>query len=684
MPIEKKLFTFAVLSDTHIISKSDIGTSPYAVNNLTTGRTEWAVKDIKTQQPDFVIHVGDMIRPFPSLEAFKPACQEARKIFASLPCDVHFIPGNHDVGDKPIAYAPAPSVSQDFIEKYQTEFGEHYSSFSRGQCHFVLLNASVFNSGLRLEEQQQSWLIDDLARHSGERIFVFLHYPPFLAEPDEAPHYDNIDEPGRSYLMQLLTSHNSEAVFSGHVHHFFFNTFGKTNLYCLPSPSFARHDFSELFNVEPAAEFGRNDVEKLGYLLVDVYKDSHAIRFIGTNGQLIEQGAPAPAHTKPAPLHPKEGYDPPVGVKMRHAWNEVRALPHNNPLDEFTRKKARNDYPLLATWRIGLTHLRVPLDDLRDLSTRARMAAMTRTGQKFTVVCFGIPQEAALDLLTETGDLLHGIELVLPAAELSQLAQPLEDLRYALPCQLIFAILESSSAVVGEKTKYFSHSTTVGARVDGQHDVQRMIADYGPHISVFSGVSFQIDVDDDIWAKARLIEQFSVDTGKSVLVHLNSFDQNSAVGRFDDHQNAANAALATIAAYSFTNGQVSLDTLMDIDRAHYPRHGLIDRRGNFRLSAHYVQTLLSVLSRTESHTQLKLGSIDMNKDWICARFSHSGSRFAMVLPKASAVVSDWRTIFPDCPANATWVELGEPKAASLNPRDAIGQLFETQYVRDLG
>ena len=31
------------------------------------------------------------------------------------------------------------------------------------------------------------------------RLFVFLHYPPFLLRPDEDEHYDNIAEPARGF-----------------------------------------------------------------------------------------------------------------------------------------------------------------------------------------------------------------------------------------------------------------------------------------------------------------------------------------------------------------------------------------------------------------------------------------------------------------------------------------------------
>jgi len=256
MPKSAVKFTFAVIADTHVILDKEADTSPYPVNGLATKRTKWVVEDLNTQNPDFVIHVGDIVRPFPSLPSFREACDLARQTFSELDCPVHFLPGNHDIGDKPIACAPAPTITEEFLEMYEEHFGDHYSSFDKGDCHFVLLNASIMNSGLPQEAIQKAWLVNDLRVASGRRVFVFIHYPPFLAEPDEQSNYDNIDEPCRSELLKILSEHNAEALFAGHVHHFFYNKFEGADFYYLPSTSFARHDFSELFHMEPAAEFG--------------------------------------------------------------------------------------------------------------------------------------------------------------------------------------------------------------------------------------------------------------------------------------------------------------------------------------------------------------------------------------------------------------------------------------------
>ena len=50
-----------------------------------------------------------------------------------------------------------------------------------------------------------------------------------------------------------------------------------------------------------------------------------------------------------------------IFVDMRHAWTEELNVAPSGAVDEFRRKKARNDYPIMAMWEMGLRGLRVSL-----------------------------------------------------------------------------------------------------------------------------------------------------------------------------------------------------------------------------------------------------------------------------------------------------------------------------------
>ena len=86
-------FTFAVISDTHIRALSGDQSSPYAVNEKANGRARYAVQLIAAQNPDLIIHLGDMVHPLPHMAAYLPASEEAKK-FSPYRIRTHFVPAS--------------------------------------------------------------------------------------------------------------------------------------------------------------------------------------------------------------------------------------------------------------------------------------------------------------------------------------------------------------------------------------------------------------------------------------------------------------------------------------------------------------------------------------------------------------------------------------------------------------
>ena len=238
--------------------------------------------------------------------------------------------------------------------------------------------------------------------------------PPYLHDRDEDEHYDNIAEPGRSWLLDLIARSGPEALFAGHVHNFWYNRFAETDCYAVPSVGFVRSDFAELFRVEPADEFGRNDAPKLGYLLIDVYERGHAFRLVRTGGRTADPGASTEraAAPAPAPATADSRARPTVGVELRQAWADATEITASGHPDEFGRKRARNDYALLALQEMGVVKLRVPLQDLDHPVTRARMGEFIALGHAFAVHAFGTPDAGLAAFLGAHRELVRGVELV--------------------------------------------------------------------------------------------------------------------------------------------------------------------------------------------------------------------------------------------------------------------------------
>ena len=355
----KLLFTFAVIADTHVNEDERISTSPFPSTALTNARARYAFAAVNASRPAFVVHLGDLVNPVPAQLTYAAAAERFLELSRAIACPLHLVPGNHDVGDKPMAWGPAPVVSDASLALWERYFGRNFYAFEHGGVRFVIVDAQIINTGLAGEQSQSAWLGGELARDLDTRTFLFLHYPPYLHDRDEDEHYDNIAEPGRSWLLDLIGRSGPEAQFAGHVHNFWYNRFAATDCYVVPSVGFVCSDFAELFRVEPADEFGRNDAAKLGFFLIDVYERGHAFRLVRTWGRTADPGAPPVAVLVPA-ARPGRRARPSVGVELRQSWADATEITASGHPDEFGRKRARNDYTLLALQEMGIAKLRIP------------------------------------------------------------------------------------------------------------------------------------------------------------------------------------------------------------------------------------------------------------------------------------------------------------------------------------
>lgn len=213
-------FTFAIITDTHIRVPGGDLSSPFPVNERANGRARYAARLLAAHAPDLTIHLGDLVHPLPHMPAYQVAAAEATRILAPLP-NLHVVPGNHDIGDKPSPGMPAKSLTAESLRVFEAAFGADRAAFRHNGILFVTMNSSLVNSGLAQEAEQRAWLEETLQDARDERVLLFSHYPPFICDPNEQDHYDNYAEPGRSWLLDLAARTGVEAIFSGHVHHFF-------------------------------------------------------------------------------------------------------------------------------------------------------------------------------------------------------------------------------------------------------------------------------------------------------------------------------------------------------------------------------------------------------------------------------------------------------------------------------
>lgn len=440
--------TFAVIADSHFHPGGGPSQAAWASDANFNARNTAVVAMLRRARPAFVVHLGDVPHPVPGLPEHADALGVARATYAPLPMPLYVVPGNHDVGDKPHPWAPAPSVSLEKHAVFQATWGPPWWVVERDGLRLIGVDTPLLNSGLSLEEAQWAWL-DALLLPGGPRTFVFLHYPPFLLDAGEPEHYDNLAEPARGRLLGLFRRAGVEAVFCGHVHHPFWNRHDNCDFYLLPSTAFVRPGYSELGRVGPGPEYGRDDTARLGFCLVHVSAQGHRVEWVRTEGATE---APVP----PPGLGPGERRPScPLGLTLRHQWDAVLDIPADG-LDPFRRKQARNDLTLLAAWELGVTALRLPMEDLRRPATRSRLLALAERGLRAALYTAEPLSEEDLRLLDAHREAVLAVELILPRPWLDR---PLVD----LPVPRWVAPFGRSSV---ESGRYFNHFAPHGFGLD--------------------------------------------------------------------------------------------------------------------------------------------------------------------------------------------------------------------------
>lgn len=582
-----------LVSDTHVNEAEDQSASPYPANAQANPRARHIFAQINAIDPALVIHLGDMINPVPELPSYAPAAENFQKLASTLNAPLYLMPGNHDIGDKPVKWMPAGMVNPEFSQLYRDTFGRDFFAVEENGIHFVMLNSPLVNSGQPEEAEQAAWFEAYLESNAGARIFVFTHYPPYINSTDEPSSYDNYEEPGRTWFLDLIRKYQPEAVFAAHVHNFWYDRIGETEYYVTPSTCFVRHDYSEMYRIDGGSQKGRNDTAKLGFLTLEIFENGHVAKYHRSYGQGMAEGAAAPA-APPQHPHVKTTAHDRLFVDLRRGWAEEMVIAPSGGVDEFQRKVARNDYPVMAMWEMGLRGLRVPLHDLTDERVRRRMALMVDVGHTFQVYLYGMPNPAQLEVLKAHSDLVDRLELVLNWEDVTSLEDEIRALHEGTGCKIILSRVNRKDGAK-HSGKQFNHLISHGFTTQEIGELKSLMA-AAP--GLVDGFQFTIMREDDPWAKAKALNDFAADSGAHVTLYVKSTGASPAEAFLDEEANTERFVKTAMASFAF-DIDIVLDTLEDADRGYFTRTGLIDRRFNPRIAAIALSELVQAADGME-------------------------------------------------------------------------------------
>ncbi|MBN8291836.1 metallophosphoesterase [Rhodobacter sp. NTK016B] len=566
------LFTFAIIADTHLNPRDGESGSPWRTNAAANARARWAVAALNGDKPDFVLHLGDLVHPIPAQAGFSDAAAQFHAIFGGLKVPLHCLPGNHDIGDKPGDWMPAHTVTSEALATWQETFGPLWQIVDHQDCRFVLHCNPLLGSGLPEDEAQWQWLDETLSASAGKRVFFATHYPLFLTDLEEPEHYDNLANPARERLRRLLLDHKVEAVFAAHVHTIFHTRLaaGGPFQHVVPTLSALRPDYSYLFKAPqlPEHEFGRNDAQKLGYYLCEVFEHGYRLRFRRSDG--AELGDPRlEFEPEPHRAYRQPLFERPIGVDLRQGWAQTVAIPYSGVVDEFRRKYVHNDYLLVALQEAGLRNLRVPIDDWLDPLTRERMRDFAALGHRFRLFTIDAPSESVVSTLRQAEGVFASLEVIGRPERLSGL---LRSWRAAMPELPLFAARMWTSSDLPAEAVSFSHAIGHGFHPH-EHALMAEAALLADGLTLYIGPEVE---------PARALADLP-DLPSALMVYLTLTDPNPARLRSDG---TAQAARVMDALGALPKGAtLMLDMLEDHDRGYFPRVGLYDTRFNPRALA---------------------------------------------------------------------------------------------------
>ena len=97
---------------------------------------------------------------------------------------------------------------------------------------------------------------------------------------------------------------------------------------------------------------------------------------------------------------------------LKHSWFYPKYLPYNGPMEEFSRKIVRNDYPVLRLIQLGIKKFRTPFSDLINFTSYQRMQDLNKIGFKFNLFKIGFTNSKETKLIIKNTKLISNIEIL--------------------------------------------------------------------------------------------------------------------------------------------------------------------------------------------------------------------------------------------------------------------------------
>jgi 3',5'-cyclic AMP phosphodiesterase CpdA len=95
------------------------------------------------------------------------------------------IPGNHDIGESPLAIRLGQPVNAERMARWSRHYGHSRWCRDVGAWRLIGIDTALLGSGDAEEHQQALFLERALKERSGRPVMLFQHMPPFDNDPED-------------------------------------------------------------------------------------------------------------------------------------------------------------------------------------------------------------------------------------------------------------------------------------------------------------------------------------------------------------------------------------------------------------------------------------------------------------------------------------------------------------------
>jgi 3',5'-cyclic AMP phosphodiesterase CpdA len=217
----------ALISDTHGNRSTNKDQALYR------GRLDKAIAAVNESRADLVLIAGDLTQ-----NGRPEELSDFQKQIEGFRAPVLFVPGNHDIGNKPIPGKEEGATSERLVS-FEKKMGPSFFVRRLSGVRVIGFNSSILGSGLRREQEMWDVLEREMAKSTDRPTILLMHYPPFEKTADEpGGDYWNIEPGPRQRLLDLLRNGGVKTVLTGHLHRQLINRLDGILMVTTPPVSF--------------------------------------------------------------------------------------------------------------------------------------------------------------------------------------------------------------------------------------------------------------------------------------------------------------------------------------------------------------------------------------------------------------------------------------------------------------